>query len=530
MKNRIRNKTFICCTIICILFSLTYFGMAFYVRDELKSKYDEAVALFQGEQYSEAKTIFDALGNYNDSYDYSESASNYISYNNAKKLLESGQNKEAAEQFIALGDFECSADLAIEAKYQYGIELFSNGLYDEATKIFLELNDYKDSQSYAAKSLLPSVEDIQETVYLEALDNYENKEFSTAYEQFIELKNYKDSAALAQKCHDILERLRYSHTLAAGVRGSMALTGIGKTSKEILSNNRKISFTGDIPTKLLDFSDWGEVISISYFGEVVAGLREDGTVIVVSTVASVTDSWKDWEDIIDISTGEQFVVGLTSSGHVVGTGANRDKQIDVENLDWENIVAIATAWRRTVGLDSSGEIHMTGYGSGQLDEIRIANQRAENSTDENIKKKAWNNIIAIATGGGYNDPGHTVGLKSDGTVVAVGNDDYGQCSGVENWENIVAIAAGDHHTVGLRKDGRVVIAGDFDRNGLDDTGTIAKWEKIVAIAANRGYTLGLTDDGHVTSIGYDAQEQRPNSDSTDWMNIVVYKEWPTNNK
>lgn len=394
----------------------------------------------------------------------------------------------------------------------------------------MELGDYKNSQSYAAKSLLPSVEEIQETVYLEALDNYENKEFLTAYEQFTELKDYKDSAELAQKCHDILERLQHSHTLVAGVRGSMALTGIGKTSKELLSNNRKISFTGDIPTKLLDFSDWGDVISISYFGEVVAGLREDGTLIVGSTVSSVTDSWKDWKDIIDISTGEQFVVGLTRNGHVVGTGANRDNQIEVDNSDWENIVAIATAWRRTVGLDSSGEIHMTGYGSGQLDEIKIANQRAENSSDESIKKKAWKNIIAIATGGGYSDPGHTVGLKSDGTVVAVGNDDYGQCSGVETWENIIAIAAGDHHTVGLREDGRVVIAGDFDRNDLDDTGTIAKWENIVAIAANRGYTLGLTNDGRVTSIGYDAQKQRPDSDSTDWMNIVVYKEWHTNNK
>ena len=31
---------------------------------------------------------------------------------------------------------------------------------------------------------------------------------------------------------------------------------------------------------------------------------------------------------------------------------------------------------------------------------------------------------------------HTVGLNSDGTVVATGADYYGQCSGVESWTDI----------------------------------------------------------------------------------------------
>ena len=53
---------------------------------------------------------------------------------------------------------------------------------------------------------------------------------------------------------------------------------------------------------------------------------------------------------------------------------------------------------------------------------------------------------------------HTVGLKSDGTVVAVGRNDYNQCN-VSKWNNIVAIAAGDRHTVGLKSDGTVVAVG-----------------------------------------------------------------------
>lgn len=46
---------------------------------------------------------------------------------------------------------------------------------------------------------------------------------------------------------------------------------------------------------------------------------------------------------------------------------------------------------------------------------------------------------------------HTVGLTSDGTVMAVGNNRYGQCN-VSGWRDIVATAAGCAHTRGLKSD------------------------------------------------------------------------------
>lgn len=50
---------------------------------------------------------------------------------------------------------------------------------------------------------------------------------------------------------------------------------------------------------------------------------------------------------------------------------------------------------------------------------------------------------------------HAVGLRSDGTVVAVGENENGQCN-VSDWRDVVAICAGEYHTVGLRSDGTVV--------------------------------------------------------------------------
>ncbi len=51
-----------------------------------------------------------------------------------------------------------------------------------------------------------------------------------------------------------------------------------------------------------------------------------------------------------------------------------------------------------------------------------------------------------------------MGLKSDGTVVAVGNNDYGQCD-VGGWTDIIQVAAGYCDMVVLKSDGTVVTAG-----------------------------------------------------------------------
>ena len=56
------------------------------------------------------------------------------------------------------------------------------------------------------------------------------------------------------------------------------------------------------------------------------------------------------------------------------------------------------------------------------------------------------------------DRQNTIGLKVDGTVVAAGDNDNGQCN-VSSWRDIVAVAAGVYHTVGLKADGTVVAVG-----------------------------------------------------------------------
>jgi len=83
------------------------------------------------------------------------------------------------------------------------------------------------------------------------------------------------------------------------------------------------------------------------------------------------------------------------------------------------------------------------------------------------KVSGWKDIDQVAAGA-Y----HTVGVKENGTVVAVGNNDFGQCE-VDDWKDITQVAAGAYHTVGLKSDGTMVAAGPEIE--------LAKWALLEAI-------------------------------------------------
>jgi len=91
---------------------------------------------------------------------------------------------------------------------------------------------------------------------------------------------------------------------------------------------------------------------------------------------------------------------------------------------------------------------------------------------------------------------HTVGLKSDGTVVALGHSGKGQCN-VSGWTDIVQVSAGDLHTVGVKTDATVVAVGDNGSGRCDVSG----WKGIVQVSAGSEHTVGLKFYGTVVALG-----------------------------
>ena len=161
---------------------------------------------------------------------------------------------------------------------------------------------------------------------------------------------------------------------------------------------------------------------------------------------------------------------------------------------WDEIAirdTVAAGIWHTVGLKANGTVVAMGYNDyGQCD------------VDD------WTDIVAIFAG-----PFHTVGLKADGTVVAVGDNTDGQCE-VSDWRDIVAISAGYGHTVGLKADGTVVAVGYYNYDQCE----VFDWRDIVAISAGSVHTVGLKADGTVVAVGYNTDGR---CNVSDWTNVAA---------
>ena len=118
-------------------------------------------------------------------------------------------------------------------------------------------------------------------------------------------------------------------------------------------------------------------------------------------------------------------------------------------------------------------------------------------------------VISIGTFTGNN---FIVGLKTNGTVVATGRNNKGQCD-VSDWSNIVSVSAGFEHTVGLKSDGTVVSVGSND-NGERNVST---WKNIVQLVAGDECTIGLQSDGTLLFTGFNANGEDA---CTSWNNII----------
>lgn len=121
--------------------------------------------------------------------------------------------------------------------------------------------------------------------------------------------------------------------------------------------------------------------------------------------------------------------------------------------------------------------------------------------------ESWTGIKEVVAKGE-----RTYGLKYDGTVVACGLNLYHQCD-VQKWKDIVEISANLGHVVGLKSDGTVVATGE-NREGTCD---VSSWSNIVEISAGLNHTVGLKSDGTVVATGSNTSNE---CDVADWENII----------
>ncbi len=186
------------------------------------------------------------------------------------------------------------------------------------------------------------------------------------------------------------------------------------------------------------------------------------------------------------------LLGIKTDGSVL-VSVGRDEYGFSKAQKWNNILSISQSRDHIVGLKKDGTV------------VAVGSNRAGACNVDN-----WKDIIEVHADGyavdNELDKTFTVGLKADGTVVAVGNNEYGQCY-TTDWSNIVSIqtctskigSGGVHEvTVGLRADGTVITT-DEELNQI-----VSDWSDVKSVYTGKyGFgtimIVGLKNNGTVYS-------------------------------
>jgi alpha-tubulin suppressor-like RCC1 family protein len=91
---------------------------------------------------------------------------------------------------------------------------------------------------------------------------------------------------------------------------------------------------------------------------------------------------------------------------------------------------------------------------------------------------------------------HVAALRENGTVVANGLNNYGQCN-TKRWKKITQVVTGNNFTAGLKEDGTVLVAGGSE----DVFDGVSDWTDIVSLSASDTHLVGLKSDGTVVAAG-----------------------------
>ncbi len=339
---------------------------------------------------------------------------------------------------------------------------------------------------------------LKEKLYVDSVSVYNSttnvENLLRVAEAFKKNSDYKDSQEYIIRCYEKAETIKKDNILSRA-KGKMV-------SDEIYDYEEAIELLETIP----DWKDAGECISVcekrieekeaeaKLYAEKARKIAEERerkrkklTISIISVVAVA----------LSIFISIQYIIIPTSKYNkaidLMNEGSYREAiEIFYELKDYKDSKekskellpkvagreTVSTGYDHTVALKNDGTV--VAVGDNEYGQCDVSD---------------WTDIIAICAGD-Y----HTVGLKSDGTVVAVGKNDKGQCD-VSGWKNIVAISVGYNHTVGLRFDGTVVAVGPEYSGKYNSKCDVSGWKDIVAISAGEYHTVGLKVDGTVVAVG-----------------------------
>lgn len=425
-----------------------------------------------------------------------------VNYGIAVRLMQNKEYKKAIVAFTYLQDYsdskskiaECEESIRADA-YQNATVFKNNGKWNEAICAFEKLGDYRDSRE--------KIEECEESIRADAYQKAEQLRDAGKWEEAVQafdaLSAYRDSKEQVCQCREAEEVERKAEEQR---REHDRITAERK-AKEEAARNKKIAFIAAavaIVAIAVGLFYTNVIKPNSIYNSAVSAMKAGN----YDEATAIFEGLGEYKDAVTQARESQYQKGLSlieESKSYLAFNALRKAGTDykdvnsylatLETIVAKNTVKIAAGGAHTVGLKSDGRVIAVGRdGDGQC-----------NTYD-------WKNITAVTAGGA-----HTMGLKSDGTVVTVGDDTDGMYETSE-WKDIVAVATGSSHMVGLKSDGTVVAVG-YNTNGRCDT---SEWKEIVAVAVGSSHIVGLKSNGTVVAVGDNTYGQ---CNTSDWKDIVT---------
>lgn len=435
------------------------------------AKYTKAESLLNNREYDDAISIFSTLGNYRDA---SERVLE-VTYEKADLLFDTEKYIEAALAFGSLNDYKDSEERKLNSYYTQADTLLKEGDTYGAALAFYQIREYKDAwkrcfDTWGELTIRDSISaggDWTIGITQNGQLIYTGPSYIFSSDLMPELRNVATVSSTNQTVAFLMTdgTVKVAGRDFEGQLETRSWEDIVALLPTVfmtfgLKADGTVEFAGDthVGDAILDVINWKNIVAIDGSSGLLAGLKSDGTVIVAGDSSSINVD--NWSEIKAISASGN-IAGLKSDGSVIVTGSNEYGQCNVSS--WKNIIEVSATSSTTVGLKSDGTVVATGWNKFGQCEV-----------------SGWTNIEAI-----YTDDDLTIGLKSDGTVVVAGN---WKDQTIYTWTGIVDISIEDdgggttsgpgpdhRHIVGLKTDGTAVAAGLNDEGQCD----VSTWTNIL---------------------------------------------------
>ncbi len=443
--------------------------------------------------------------------------------NAAYPFNESGNYKKA----IRFGDAALKEEL--EGYVKYIIE--RNTLQTLYKKIWYILDTKYNQDKYKF--------DRSNKIYCEAHEKMRrashSHEFSSAARAFNSIRGFKDADELEKECREranqcrTLEEARLAEEQAK--RDEIARKELAyrqaqekreKTKKNLLCAGIAVVIIGIIaalvvPKRIGNIKKYNDAMALFNSGAYVeaytafkdlGGFKDSREMVAESKKRNTEITFEKIENYINTGMySEAAELIVTMEGSEENTArVEACKQLLTETrfndyiklrengeLPFDKTTSISTWNNHTLGIKSDGTVIAAG-------------------SNENGRSDVGGYKDVVEVSAGYH---HTVILKTDGTVDVIGSNGIFGPMNTDGWDYIVDIDAGAHHAVGLRSDGTVVaVANLYDSTNCN----VGEWRDIVSVSAGYGHTVALKADGTVVAVGNDGLGQL-NVDG--WKDIVA---------